>query len=100
MGDPLSSTIIPDLYIKRSDAYLKKGNWRSALIDFRRTTNGFPDYAVGIDPWRQFDEASNTHSYIDMKNFDDAGDVSVKLSIKQTHGANDAPGPYELCVLN
>src|SRR5215472_17870418 len=68
-GPALSSTAIPELYIKRSDAYLRKGNWRSALIDFRRATNGFPDYAEVIDRWRQFAESSNTHSYIDMKNF-------------------------------
>jgi tetratricopeptide (TPR) repeat protein len=67
-GHPLSSTVIPELYIKRSDAYLRKGDWRSALIDFRRATIGFPDYAETIDRWRQFDETSNTHSYIDMKN--------------------------------
>jgi tetratricopeptide (TPR) repeat protein len=95
-GRPLSSTIIPALYIKRSDAYLRKGDWRSALIDFHRATNGFPDYAVGIDHWRQFDETSNTHSYVDTKNFDDASDGSVKLWIKQAHGVNDAAGPYEL----
>jgi hypothetical protein len=95
-GPPLSSTIIPALYIKRSDAYLRKGDWRSALIDFHRATNGFPDYAVGIDHWRQFDETSNTHSYVDTKHFDDASDGLVKLWIKQAHGENDAPGPYEL----
>jgi hypothetical protein len=95
-GHPLSSTLIPELYIKRSDAYLRKGDWRSALIDFRRATNGFPDYAVGIDRWRQFGETYNTHAYVDMENFDDARDGSVKLWIKQAHGGNDARGPYEL----
>src|SRR6516162_7959049 len=46
----IPDTVIPELYIKRSDAYLRKGDWLSALIDFRRATNGFLDYA--IDPWR------------------------------------------------
>jgi tetratricopeptide (TPR) repeat protein len=87
----IPDTVIPELYIKRSDAYLRKGDWRSAIVDFRRATNGFPDYA--IDPWRQFDETFNAH-YVDMKNFDDADDGSLKLWIKQ--GVNDAPGPYEL----
>jgi tetratricopeptide (TPR) repeat protein len=92
----IPDTVVPDLFIKRSDAYLRKGDWRSALVDFRRATNGFPDYAVGVDPWRQFDETLNTHSYVDMKNFDDADDGSLKLSIKQVRKVNDAPGPYEL----
>ena len=95
-GPALSSTAIPELYIKRSDAHLRKGNWRSALIDFRRATNGFPDYAEVIDRWRPFAESSNAHSYVDLENFDDAPDGSVKLWIKQAHVINDAPGPYEI----
>src|SRR5215469_3490219 len=95
-GHPSFSKIIADLFIKRSEAYLRKGDWRSALVDFRRATNGFPDYAEAIDRWRQFDETFNTHSYVDMKNFDDASDGSVKLWIKQDHGVNDTSGPYEL----
>jgi tetratricopeptide (TPR) repeat protein len=95
-GHSLFSTTISDLYIKRSDAYLRKGNWRSAAIDFRRATNGFPDYAAGLDRWRQFEETSNTYSSVDMENFDDAHDGLVKLSIKQGLKRNDVPGPYEL----
>ena len=95
-GAPLSSTAIPELYIKRSDAYLRKGNWRSAAIDFRRATNGFPDYAEVIDRWRQFAESYNAYSYIDMENFDVERDGSVKLWIKQARGGSDARGPYEL----
>src|SRR6516162_1416772 len=90
----IPDTVIPELYIERSEAHLRKGDWRGALVDFRRATNGFPDYA--IDPWRQFNETYNTHSYVDMKNFDDPDHGSLKLWIKQVHGANDAPGPYEL----
>jgi hypothetical protein len=95
-GHSLFSTTISDLYIKRSDAYLRKGDWRSALTDFRRATNGFPDYAAGLDRWRQFEETHSAHSYVDMKNFDDANDGSIKLWIKQAQGANDTQGPYEL----
>jgi tetratricopeptide (TPR) repeat protein len=85
-GPPLSSTAISELYIKRSNAYLRKGNWRGALIDFRRATNGFPDYAETIDNWRQFAESSNAHSYIDMNNFDAEDAGLVKLLIKQSRG--------------
>jgi tetratricopeptide (TPR) repeat protein len=95
-GLPLSSTVIPGLYIKRSDAYLRKGDWRSAVMDFRRATNGFPDYAEAIDRWRQFGQTSGAYNYINMENFDEARDGSVKLSIKRARGGNDASGPYEL----
>jgi tetratricopeptide (TPR) repeat protein len=95
-GRPVSSKVIPELYIKRSDAYLKKGDLRRALIDFRRVTNGFPDYAVGVDRWRQFGQTSDAHNYIDMTTFDDAPDGSVQLWIKQARGGNDGRSPYEL----
>jgi hypothetical protein len=83
-GHSLFSTTISELYIKRSDAYLKKGDWRSALTDFRRATSGFTEHAMGLDRWRQFEETHNTHSYVDIKNFDDANDSSIKLWIKHT----------------
>jgi tetratricopeptide (TPR) repeat protein len=59
---PLASTIIPDIYLTRSDAYLQKGDWRRASIDFRRATNGFPDYAAVIDRWRQFNQNSDAQA--------------------------------------
>jgi hypothetical protein len=100
-GHRLSSTIIPDLYMKRSDAYLQKGDWRRASLDFRRATNGFPDYAAAIDRWRPFNQNSNAvsyveHSYVDMKTFDTTRGGSVKLWIKEAHGEGDTPGPYKL----
>jgi tetratricopeptide (TPR) repeat protein len=95
-GRPLASTIIPDIYLKRSDAYLQKGHWRRAFIDFRRATNGFPDYAAVIDRWRQFSQNSNTHNYIDMKTFDATRGGSVRLWIKEAQGESDAAGPYRL----
>ena len=47
------STIIPDLYLKRSEAYVKAGNWRKAAVEFRRAIDGFPSYADAADRWRQ-----------------------------------------------
>jgi hypothetical protein len=34
-GRAMPSTVIPDLFLKRSDAYLKTGNWHLASIDSR-----------------------------------------------------------------
>jgi len=88
-GRPLASTIIPDLYLKRSDAYLHKGDWRRALIDFRRATNGFSDYG---DRWRKFE----AHNFVDMKTFETTRGGSVKMWIKEAQGESDDPGPYKL----
>jgi tetratricopeptide (TPR) repeat protein len=93
---PMGSTVVPDLYLKRSDAYLKKGSWHLAAIDFRRAINGFPEYAPAVDRWRQIGQSARGRSYIDMKTFDDGRTDSVKLWIKQARGQNDDDGPYEL----
>lgn len=94
-GRPLASTTIPELYLKRSDAYLHEKNWSRASTDFRRAAKGFPDYAPTMDRWRQFSQAYDANSYIDMQTFDDARSGSVKLWIKQANGERDAPGPYK-----
>jgi tetratricopeptide (TPR) repeat protein len=93
---PWGSTVIPDLYLKRSDAYLKKGNWHVASIDFRRAINGFPDYADAVDRWREIGQMVNRRTFIDMKTFDDARNDSIKIWIKQSRGASNDDGPYEL----
>jgi len=94
-GRPLASTTIPELYLKRSDAYLHRKDWSRASTDFRRAANGFPDYASTMDRWRQFSQTYDANSYIDMQTFDDAHNGSVKVWIKQANGERDAPGPYK-----
>jgi tetratricopeptide (TPR) repeat protein len=90
------STLIPDIYLKRSDAYLKAGNWHRAAVEFRRAVDGFPDYAHAIDRWREASSQQNAHMYIDMKSFDDSHRDSVKLWIKQGLGSSDIVGSYSL----
>jgi tetratricopeptide (TPR) repeat protein len=94
-----TSTVIPDLYLKRSDAYLKTGNWHRAAVEFRRAVNGFPQYANAVDRWREIgslDTGSRSrHLYIDLKTFDDANNTSVKLWVKQTK-SSEGQGPYSV----
>lgn len=93
---PWTSTVIPDLYVKRSDAYLKAGEWHGAAVEFRRALDGFPTYADAIDRWREISSQGDSHVYIDMKTFDDARRESAKLWIKQTSGSNDVAAPYSV----
>jgi tetratricopeptide (TPR) repeat protein len=93
---PLSSTIIPDLYVKRADAYLKKGDWHRAAIDFRRAIKGFPDYANAVERWREIGQTTNAQNYIDLKTFDDADNASIKLWTKEVSGRSESIGPYTL----
>jgi hypothetical protein len=95
-GKPMASTTIPDLYIKRSDAYLVKGDWRRATVDFRRAVNGFSTYADAIDRWREIGQAADTRNYIDMKTFDGARNDSIKVWIKQSPKLGGDESPYKV----
>ena len=95
-NEPWASTVIPDLYLKRSDAYLKAGNWHSAGLEFRRAVDGFPSYADAIDRWREISSQRDSHLSIDMKTFDDGRSDSAKLWIKQSHSSNDIASPYSV----
>jgi tetratricopeptide (TPR) repeat protein len=87
--------VIADLYLKRLDAYLRKGNWHAAKLDFNRAVRGYKT-ADAIDRWHQFSQSSDARSYIDMRTFDNARSGSVKLWIKEAQSESDAPGPYQL----
>jgi tetratricopeptide (TPR) repeat protein len=95
-GKAMGSTVIPDLYLKRSDAYLKSGNWHRASIDFRRAVNGFPDYADAVDRWREIGQMGEERSYIDMKTFDDAYSGAIKFWIKEARESSETLGLYSL----
>ena len=90
------STVVPDLYVKRSDAYLKSGDWHNATLDYRRALDGFPSYASAIDRWREITSLHDSHVHIDAKTFDDSQPDSVKLWIKQARGSNYVAGPYSV----
>jgi Surface-adhesin protein E len=94
--EAVPSTVIPDLYIKRSDAYLKNGNWRRAAIEFRRAVNGFPTYADAIDRWREFGSANGARNYVDMKTFNEVRSDAMKFWIKEIRESNENGGPYSL----
>jgi tetratricopeptide (TPR) repeat protein len=93
-GKDFSSTVIPELYLERSDTYLKKGNWHGASIDFRRAINGFPGYADAVDRWREIGQTAGVRNYVDMKTFDDARNDLIKIWIKQTRGSSEENAPY------
>ena len=93
---PLSSTIAPELYLKRSDAYLKNANWSKAALDFQRAINGFPDYADAVDRWREIARSPSVREYIDMKTLSLARRDTVKLWIKEIKGPNEENSPYTL----
>jgi hypothetical protein len=92
----MPSTTIPDLILKRSDAYLKLGNWHRAAIDFQRATKGFPEYGNTLDRWRGIDKADPSSAYVDLKTFDDVKRGSVKVWMKFVRAGADVTSDYAL----
>jgi tetratricopeptide (TPR) repeat protein len=78
-----TSTVIPDLYLKRADAYLTEGDWYNGAADFRRAINGFPQYANAVDRWRKIDTFQEFQIYLDLQSFDDSVTSSIKLWTKE-----------------
>lgn len=85
--------VIGDLFLKRSDANLKAGNWRAAKLDFRRAGRGYNDAPDAIDRWREIGALTNARLYIDMKTFNDERSEAVNIWVKQ---ARDETSPYSV----
>lgn len=83
--------VIADLFLKRSDAYLWKGNWRAAKLDYKRAERGYPNSPDSIERWRKTSPLPNAEAYLDMKTFDDGRPQAVNFWIKQ---ARTDDGPY------
>jgi tetratricopeptide (TPR) repeat protein len=88
----------PDIYLKRSSAYLGAGDWHSAAVDFRRAETGAPNFSKLIDDerWGEVVRQRNGRVYIDMKTFDDGRSASAKVWIKEAQSSGDDAGPYSL----
>ena len=83
--------VIADLYLERSDAYLKEGNWHAAKLDFRRAQRGYLNAPDAIERWREINPLVDTRVYVDMKTFNDERHQVINLWIKEVRGNN---GPY------
>jgi tetratricopeptide (TPR) repeat protein len=85
--------VIGDLFLKRSDANLKAGNWHAAKLDFRRAGRGYNDAPDAIDRWRDIGPLKNARLYLDMKTFNDERGEAVTIWVKQ---ARDENSPYSV----
>jgi tetratricopeptide (TPR) repeat protein len=78
-------TLLRDLYQKRGVAYLKMGNYRRGILDFRRIYVGFPDSADFTERWRTIGSAQSGKTYaIDVRRSEVLPSKPVQLWVKET----------------
>jgi tetratricopeptide (TPR) repeat protein len=64
-GD-FDSFLIPDLLVKRADAYLQSGDYRRGIADYQRTANGYAYGRKTVDRWHLISKGSQ-ELYIDSE---------------------------------
>ena len=79
------STIVPDLYVKRGDAYLSANCFRDAIDDYNRALNGFPDYADAIDKWRLFVTTADRKHYLGISEVEYISKNDIKFWVKDIY---------------
>jgi hypothetical protein len=92
--------VVADIYLKRTDAYLRDGNWHSAKLDFKRAGRGYLNAPDAIDRWREISPLVNTRVYVDMKTFNDDRRQAVNLWIKEARRGDNGPYSVEQFELN
>jgi Flp pilus assembly protein TadD len=94
-----ASTIMPELYVNRGDAYLLAGNWKKALREFERAMKGYPDYAEAIDRWRSIAKGGDTDIHLDFKTISQSDTNVIGCWIKTNKYAQEYLENYEInCV--
>ena len=64
-------SMLNELYEKRGDAYLRAGDYRRGVLDFRRIFKGMPNYADSTDRWRMLGKTGvGEDVYLDVKSFE------------------------------
>jgi tetratricopeptide (TPR) repeat protein len=63
-----SISLINELYEKRGDAYLRAGDFRRCVLDFKRIFKGIPNFADTTDRWRLLGQGNDGETYyLDVK---------------------------------
>jgi tetratricopeptide (TPR) repeat protein len=72
-----------EVYEARGDAYLKTGDFRRAIADFKRVRDGLPEWARLLDRWRPLSTtADGTESYLDIWTVELVARDKVRLWVK------------------
>jgi tetratricopeptide (TPR) repeat protein len=91
-GD-FDSFLLPDLFVKRADAYLKSGDYRRAIADYRRTAGGFAYGRKTLDRWHLISKGSQ-ELYIDSETAELDNPSSPKFWLKLVDTKPTVKGAY------
>jgi tetratricopeptide (TPR) repeat protein len=81
------SSVVPELYVKRGDAYLNLGHYKKAIQEYNRV-KAFPDYAKYFEEWerwRLFSTSAEGKHYFDIKTVTYPQKGNVTFWVKTTY---------------
>jgi tetratricopeptide (TPR) repeat protein len=88
--------LIPDLLVKRGDTYLKTGDFRKAITDYQRATNGFAYGRKVVDRWHLAPKGPNGELYLDSQTAEFADSNSARFWLKDVDTRKTAKGTYTI----
>jgi tetratricopeptide (TPR) repeat protein len=90
-------SLLNELYEKRGDTYLRLGDYRQGVLDFRRIFKGIPNFADSTDRWRELGKTADQEDYfLDAKSAEFPSDGPVRLWIKMVGKKETQTVQYEL----
>ena len=81
--------------MKRGDAYLIAGDFRRAIADYQRASNGFDYGRKTVDRWHQVSKGSR-EIYMDSETAEFDNPAIPKFWVKMVDTAPTAKGAYEV----
>jgi tetratricopeptide (TPR) repeat protein len=88
--------LIPDLLVKRGDTYLKAGDFKKAITDYQRATNGFAYGRKALDRWHLASKGPNGELYLDSQTAELSDTDSARFWVKEVNTRPTAKGAYTL----
>lgn len=88
--------LIPEVFVKRGNTYLKAGDFRKAVTDYQRGTNGFAYGKKTIDRWHLLSQGPGREVYLDSQNAEISDANTAKFWIKEVDTKQTTRGTYTL----
>ena len=96
-NDKWAISQLNELYEKRGDVYLRSGDFKRGVLDFRRIFKGIPNFADSTDRWRALGRTADHEDYfLDAKSAEFPSDGPAHLWVKTVGTKETQIVEYEL----